>query len=186
MAKHLATICCVTFVFLLSACSQAPLAQQETSTKETATRFKQGSGFFNDSHHRVFRGVASVPDTENLTQPGKQADEQAHAEVQRLLRRYLTMASKQYLASASRAGETVNALSISHDIEQLTRNNAPGIRIMVRWTDQDSAMIGSVAELDLQRLLTNINQAQDITPGFRAYLNQQNQILFDQLSGETK
>lgn len=175
-------VLCLTFVFLLSACSQATLAQQEKSPQDSAVRLKQDSGFFKDSHHRVFRGVASAPENEGVTQ----ADEQAREELQRLLRQYFTAASKHYLASASRAGETVNDLSLTHDIEQLTRNNVPGIPIIARWTDQSSALLWSVAELDLQRLVAAISQAQDITPGFRTYLNQQNQRLFDQLSGDKK
>lgn len=186
MGRQLSAICCISLLSILSACSPIALDQQNTSVVETAPQYERGSGFFNDTHHRFFRGVAAANDKTDLAQASKLADELAIAEVQRLLQDYFTAGSKHYIASASRAGESVNDLSISHDILQLTRNNVPGIHIVARWTDKHSETRWSVAELDLQRLVENIAQSQDITPGFRTYLNQQHQILFDQLSGDKK
>lgn len=186
MGRQLSAICCITLFSILCACSPTSLEQRNTSAKEAAPQYERGSGFFNDAHHRFFRGVANAIDTTDLATASRQADELAVAEVQHLLQDYFTAGSKHYIAAASRAGESVNDLSISHDIAQLTRNNAPGIRIIARWVDKRTAMHWSIAELDLQRLAANIDQSQDITPGFRTYLNQQHQILFDQLSGDKK
>lgn len=186
MARQLAVFCCVTLCALLGACSQIALNQENASSKGVITQYQQGSGLFNDARRRIFRGVASIPDAQTLKQSSELADARARAEVQGLIQDYFTAGSKHYIAAASRAGESVNDLSISHDIAQLTRNNAPGIRIIARWVDKRTAMHWSIAELDLQRLAANIDQSQDITPGFRTYLNQQHQILFDQLSGDKK
>ncbi len=177
---------CVAVVFLLSACSSKTKVESDLNVKGAPDWVNKGTHLLNDKNGRLFHGVGSAPNMGDISLQSSTADERARAEVARMLSSYLKVGSKDYSVSASRAGEMANELSVSRDIENLTRINLAGARIIGRWTDKRTGLIWSIAELDINRMKETMRQAEEVTPALRTFLANESESIFDQMLGDKK
>lgn len=171
-------------LFGLAGCSGKTTVESDLHIKGAPDWVNEGTHMLNDRGGRLFHGVGSAAAMGDESLQKSTADERARAELARILSSYLTVASRDYSAAASSAGEQVNEQSVSRQIDNLTEINLTGARIIGRWRDRRSGTIYAIAELDMKQMKQTLEQAQQMSPALRDFLTRESDTLFDRIAGE--
>jgi len=167
---------------LLGGCAGKTMVESDLQIKGAPDWVNEGTNILNNKEGRLFHGVGSAAPMGDDSLQRATADDRARAEVARILSSYLTVVSRDYAASAQSGGEAMNEQSVSRSIENLTRINLTGARIIGRWKDKRSGTVYSIAELDMDHLKKTVSQVELMNPGFGKFIEQQGETIFDRMS----
>ena len=114
------------------------------------------------------------------------ADSRARAEIAHVLSSYVDQAASDYVTSTTGAKDREILQSVSRQIDNSTKLNLSGTRIIARWKDSDSGIVYSLAELDMKQLKGTLAAARDMNEDLRRYMDAQAENIFDRIVRETK
>jgi len=171
-------------LLFLAGCSGKTMVESDLHIKGAPDWVNEGTQALKDKGGRLFHGVGSAPNMGDESLQKSTADDRARAELARVLSSYLSVASNDYTAAASSAGETVNEQSVSREIQNLSQINLTGSKIIGRWRDKRSGNIYSIAELDMKRMQQTLEKAEQMSPSLRNFLSRESNNIFDRLAGD--
>ncbi len=171
-----------TLFTLVLGCSGKTLVESDLGIEDAPDWVNEGTAVLNDGEGRLFHGVGSAPPMGDASLQRTTADDRARAELARILSSYLNVASRDFSASSRSGEEQVSEQSVSRTIENLTRLNLTGARIIGRWKDPRTGTIYSIAELDMEQLKKTLANVERMNPGFGQFLQRQGEAIFDRMS----
>lgn len=172
----------VSMMALLVACGGKTTVESDLGLKGAPDWVNEGTNILNDKKGRLFHGVGSAPAMGDMSLQKSTAENRARSEVARILSSYITAVSKDYVASATAGGETVTESSISRDIENVTKLNLSGVKIIGNWRDKKSNTIWSIAELDMKYMKETLKNTQTMNEGFKNFLDKNGDNVFDKMA----
>ncbi|HWP94149.1 MAG TPA: hypothetical protein VNL72_00225 [Gammaproteobacteria bacterium] len=180
----------VVFIGVLAlgftACAHKTEVESDLGIKDAPDWVNEGYQALDDKGGRLFHGVGSAPKMPDASLQVATADDRARAEVARILSSFMNVVSQDYAAAAGTAGDQSAEFAISRQIENITRLNLSGVRIIAHWKDKKSGTIYSLAELDLKNFKDSVRAAQDMDPGLRDFLTANVDNIFDRVKREKK
>ncbi|MFT5550498.1 MAG: hypothetical protein ACI9CO_002431 [Candidatus Azotimanducaceae bacterium] len=181
--RHIIKISLIVSVLLMFGCSNKTIVESDLNISGAPDWVNEGNQMLDDDDGRLFHGIGSAPSMGDYSLQKNTADDRARAEVARIFSSYLTVATKDFSASANQIDEQVSEQSVSRQIDNLTQINLSGAKIIARWQNEDTNSIWSLAELDLDRVQQTLAKAEAMSPALREFLAQQGNSIFDRLTG---
>jgi hypothetical protein len=171
----------------LAACGGGKtVVESDLGVKGAPDWVNKGTQVLNDKDGRLFHGVGSSPTLGDEALQRSTADDRARAEVARMLSTYIDAVSNDY-TSASGTGSNASAdQEVSRQIKAVTKMNLAGSKIIGRWKDPRSAMVYSIAELDLKQVKATLESANGMNDDLKRYIGRNAENVFDKVSGEKK
>lgn len=172
---------------LLSACGGKTVVESDLRIKGAPDWVNEGTNILNDKGGRLFHGVGSAPPIGDDSLQISTADDRARAEVARILSSYMNVVSKDYLSSTKTGEGNQVDQSVSRDIENVTKLNMTGVRIIGRWRQKKTNVVYSLAEIDIKQIKNNVGQVEAMNQGFFEHFNRNADNIFDSIAvGEKK
>lgn len=173
---------------LLSACATQNRVESNLNIKGAPDWVNQGTNILKTNDGRIFHGVGSAESMDPRYQflQTSTADDRARAELARVLSSYIEVVSKDYAATAGTGKDTAYQSSISQQIDNITRVNLTGSRIIGRWRDKKTNVIYALAELDMTKVQDTIRGVKDMNEGLREYIQREGNNIFDRMAEERK
>lgn len=173
---------------LLSACATQNRVESNLNIKGAPDWVNQGTNILKTNDGRIFHGVGSAESMDPRYQflQTSTADDRARAELARVLSSYIEVVSKDYAATAGTGKDTAYQFSISQQIDNITRVNLTGSRIIGRWRDKKTNVIYALAELDMTKVQDTIRGVKDMNEGLREYIQREGNNIFDRMAEERK
>ncbi|RFA30064.1 hypothetical protein CAI21_07600 [Alkalilimnicola ehrlichii] len=185
MSSSLRSVAAV--LMLLVALAAAGCASHRTSVESNLgirgapDWVNQGSQALNDRDGRYIHGVGSAPTMADRSLQESTADNRARAEVARVLSSYMDVVMRDYTAQAG-GSDGVNEQAVSRQIDNLTRVNMSGVRIIARWRDPRTDIVYSLAELDMERVQATVAATEEMNRSLREHIGQRGNNLFDNMA----
>ena len=173
-------------VLLLGACSGKNVVESDLHIKGAPDWVNEGTQILKTGGGRLFHGVGSAPPLGDASLQTSAADDRARAEVARVLSSYMNVVSKDYVASSTAGERSAAEQSLSREIENVTRLNLSGARIIGRWRDPKTDAIYALAELDLRQVKDTVNTIEEMSRGFHDYVDRHGETIFDRMAEEPK
>ncbi|HET7674657.1 MAG TPA: hypothetical protein VFL54_03950 [Gammaproteobacteria bacterium] len=169
----------------LAACS-GNAVKSDLGIADAPAWVNQGSQALNDRDGRLIHGIGSAPEMNDLSLQTSTADERARAEVARVLSSFMQVASQDYAASSGMDKDRQNDASVSREIDNITRQNVSGARIIAHWRNPKTHTIWSLAELDMKSVKDMVASSQAMNAGFKDYFAAHADNLFDGVANGAK
>ncbi len=170
----------ITLVLLaLTACGGRTLVESDLRIKGAPDWVNEGTQVVDDRRGRLLHGVGMAPPMGDASLQRSVADDRARAEIARILSSRLQVISRDYLTASGQGEDRRLEQSISRDIENLTRLNLAGARIVARWKDKRSGDVYSLAELDTRAVKAMMDNVQTMNQDFLRYLQDNAGRLFE-------
>lgn len=142
----------------------------------------EGTNILNNRDGRLFHGVGQAPDMGDEALQISTADNRARAEVARVLSSYMDVVSDDFLASTGKDRNADNEQAVSQQIQNLTKVNLAGARIIGRWRHKKTNNIYSIAELDMAHITKTMNAVDDMNEDLRRYIATEGMNIFDKMA----
>lgn len=169
-----------TLLIGLTACSGGTHVKSDLGIAGAPDWVNQGTQAVKDKDGRLFHGVGSAPALGDMSLQISTADERARAEIARVLSSYMEVVSKDFVAARGNVQPAVEQ-TISRDIQNLTKLNLVGAKIIGHWRDKKSGMVYSIAELDMKQVKSTVEQLRDMNPDFKNYIGGNADTAFDKV-----
>src|SRR3569833_2746360 len=176
----------IAVLWLLAAGSTKNVVESDLHLKGAPDWVNEGTQILKTGDGRLFHGIGSAPPLGDMSLQTSTADERARAELARVLSSYMNVVSNDYVASSSAGDRTAAEQTLSREIENVTRLNLSGARIIGRWRDPKSNTIYSLAELDLKQVQAAVKGVDDMNKGFNDYVDSHGETIFDRMAEEHK
>lgn len=146
----------------------------------------EGTAMLKTHDGRLFHGVGSAPPMSDRSLQTSAADDRARAELARVLTSYMDVVSHDFTAASGSGNQATVVTSVSRQIENITRVNLGGSRIIGRWRDESTDFIYSLAEIDMEQVQDTLGSVQDMNEGLRDYIGNQGNNIFDRMAEEIR
>jgi len=166
---------------LMVACAGQTKVESDLNIKGAPDWVNEGTSILKNKKGRLFHGVGSAPSIGDRSLQTETADNRARAAVARILSSYMEVVSNDYSHAESGEGAAPDQ-SITRQIDNITRINLTGSRIIGRWRDKKSDVIYSIAELDMKQVKDTLKGVQDMNAGFRDYISSHGGNIFDRMT----
>lgn len=171
-------------VLWLAGCSSKTLVESDLDIEDAPSWVNEGTQILQDHGGRLFHGVGSAQSMGDESLQISTADNRARAEIARVLSSYMDVAIRDYTASAAASGERINQDDIERQIQNISRINLTGARIIAHWKQPKTGAIYALAELDMKQLKSTLDQVGAMNTSLRDYLGREGGNVFDKLAGE--
>jgi len=183
--KKISTALLALSVALLTACGGGKtVVESDLKIKGAPDWVNEGTNILNSKDGRLFHGIGSAPKLGDLELQRSTAENRARSEVARILSSYMDVVSKDFLASSSAGANAEAQQSVSRSIENVTRVNLTGAKIIANWRDDKDGTIYSLAELDMKYVKDILKNTQEMNADLRAHIEQHGDTIFDKLTGK--
>jgi hypothetical protein len=169
-------------LLLLGACSTKTVLDESRDARGVPVWVSEGSNILKSKENRLFHGVGSAPGLGNLTLQTGAAAQQARAEIARIVASYMEIVSRDYIASGEAAEAGFTAQSVPKQIDNLSKVDLTGIRILSQWRDKDTQTVYAIAEMSLQSVRQRLKEADVLDQGLRSYIGQEGDNIFDRIA----
>ncbi len=112
------------------------------------------------------------------------ADNRARAELARVLSSYMEVMSSDYLSTSGSGPDAMNEQEISREINNITKINLVGAKIIGRWRDKRTGVIYSLAELDMKRVKETVAKSEQMNEGLQQFMTNNADNVFDRMMTE--
>jgi hypothetical protein len=171
----------------LAACGGGKtIVESDLGVKGAPDWVNKGTQVLNDKDGRLFHGVGASPTLGDDALQRSTADDRARAEVARMLSTYIDAVSNDYSAASGTGSNASADQEVSRQIKAVTKMNLAGSKIIGRWKDPKSAMVYSIAELDLKQVKSTLESANGMNDDLKRYIGRNAENIFDKVSGEKK
>ncbi len=168
----------------LTACGGKTMVESDLGISGAPDWVNEGTQYLNNKDGRLFHGVGSAPLLGEISLQNSVADNRARAEVARILTSYMDVISNDYTAAASSQDRQVSQQSVSRQINNLTKVNLTGVKIIGRWKDENTGIVWSIAELDMEQVQGTLGKVNDMNADLKRYISDQGNNVFDKLAQE--
>ena len=169
---------------LLSACGGKTVVESDLKIKGAPDWVNEGANILNSKDGRLFHGIGSSPKLGDMELQRSTAENRARSEVARILSSYMDVVSKDFLSSSAGGGSAEAQQSVSRSIENVTRVNLTGVKIIANWRDNKDGTIYSLAELDMKYVKDILKNTQEMNADLRTHIEQNGDTIFDKLTGK--
>lgn len=177
-------IAMVAIVALMAGCSGKTKVESNLRIKGAPDWVNKGTNILKDKRGRLFHGVGSAPPMGDQSLQTSTADNRARAELASVLTSYMEVVSSDYLSTNGTGADASNEQQISREINNLTKVNLVGAKIIARWRDKRTGVIYSLAELDMKRVKETAAKTEKMNEGLRQFINNNADNIFDQMTTE--
>lgn len=184
MIRNFSVLLSLALVAWLGGCSSKTLVESNLDIDDAPDWVNEGTQILKDDNGRLFHGVGSAQTMGDESLQVSTADNRARAEIARILSSYMDVTLRDYAASAASAGERINQDDVERQIQNVSRINLTGARIIAHWKQPKTGVIYALAELDMKQLKTTLDQANAMSAGLRDYMGREGDNVFDKLAGE--
>lgn len=167
---------------LLVACSGGTNVESDLGISGAPEWVNEGTSMLKTKQGRLLHGVGSAPVLGDFSLQTSTADNRARAEVARILSSYMEIASRDYIASGKAADANFTEQSVSRQIDNISRINLTGVRIIGHWRDPKNDTVFSIAELDLDAVSQILAGVEEMNAGLKAYLDSAGKDIFDRIA----
>ncbi|MFO8024761.1 hypothetical protein [Thiohalophilus sp.] len=174
----------ISLVVGLTACGGKTQVESDLGMRGAPDWVNEGTQYLNDRDGRLFHGVGHAPPMGDNALQLSTADNRARAEVARILSSYMDVVSRDYSDHAASAGRSINRQTVSRQIDNLTRVNLTGVKIIGRWKDEETGDVWSIAELDMAQMQNTLERVNDMNADLKRYISNQGDNIFDNLAQE--
>jgi hypothetical protein len=165
----------------LAGCATRTKVESDLGIRGAPDWVNRGSQALNDRNGRYIHGVGSAVAMQDASLQNSSADNRARAEVARVLSSYMDVAIRDYSAQVGgRDGSSEQA--VSQQVDNLTRVNMSGTRIIARWRDRRTGVVYSLAELDMQRVKATVAATEQMNSGLREHFASRGDNIFDAMA----
>jgi len=171
----------VAICAVLAACAGRTMVESDLQIKGAPDWVNEGTNILKNRNGRLFHGVGSAPPMGDMSLQMSTADERARAEVARILSSYMEVVSRDYAAVAGAGESASQEQAIQRQIDNVTRVNLAGSRIIAHWRDKKSNVIYALAELDIQQVQSTLRSVQDMNAGFKDHMVHEGDNIFDRM-----
>lgn len=180
-----ASAAAMMLALLLAGCGGGKtVVESDLKIKSAPDWVNEGTNILNTKDGRLFHGIGSAPPMNDTELQRTTAENRARSEVARILSSYMDVVSKDYTSSVQAGDAAELQQSVSRSIENVTKVNLTGVRIIANWRDEKSGTIWSLAELDMKHMKDILKNVQDMNEGLRAHIEQHGDTLFDSMTGK--
>jgi len=173
-------------ILLLAACASKTTVESDLGISGAPDWVNEGTQYLNDKDGRLFHGVGQAPAMGDESLQISTADNRARAEVARILTSYLDVVSNDYTSASGSGDKTINQQAVSQQINNLSKINLSGAKIIGHWKDDKTGTIYSIAELDLSRVKDITAQVKDMNADLKRYIIDNSNNIFDKMAQEKK
>jgi len=166
---------------LVVACAGQTKVESDLNIKGAPDWVNEGTAILKNKKGRLFHGVGSAPPMGDTSLQTETADNRARAALARILSSYMEVVSSDY-SHAESGEDAVPDQSITRQIDNVTRINLTGSRIIGRWRDKKTDIIYAIAELDMKQVKETLKGVQDMNAGFKDYISTQGENIFDRMT----
>ena len=166
---------------LLAACAGQTRVESNMHIKGAPDWVNEGTAILKNRKGRLFHGVGSASPMGDRSLQTDTADNRARAALARILTSYMEVVSSDY-TRAEGGGESAPEQSITRQIDNITRVNLTGSRIIGRWRDKKTNIVYSLAELDMKQVKNTLEGVKDMNEGFRNYIATHGENIFDSMA----
>jgi len=184
--KSLAFVTVISAILILAACAGRTKVESNLHIKGAPDWVNEGTNILKHDNDRLFHGVGMAPDMGDMSLQASTADDRARAEVAKILTSFMQVVSRDYTAAAKGGNDSMLEQSISRQIDNVSRINLTGSRIIGHWRDEKTNVIYSLAEIDMQQLKSTLQGVQDMDAGFKDRIARQGDNIFDRMLEEHK
>lgn len=160
------------------------VVESDMKIKRAPDWVNEGTNTLNSKDGRLFHGIGSAPKMGDLELQRSTAENRARSEVARILSSYMDVVSKDYVAAAKAGTATENQQSVSRSIENITKINLTGVKIIANWRDEKEGTVYSLAELDMKYVKDIVKSTQDMNSDLRMHFDQNADNVFDKMTGK--
>lgn len=168
----------------VAGCAGRTKVESDLHIKGAPDWVNEGTNMLRTRDGRLFHGVGSAPPLGDRSLQTETADNRARAELARALSSYMDVVSRDYTAAAGSGEAAVKDATVSRQIENVTRVNLAGSRIIGRWRDERTDIIYSLAELDMEEVQSNLQRVHDMNQELRSYMAREGVNIFDRMAEE--
>jgi hypothetical protein len=172
-------------ITVLAGCSSAPRHyDQSVDDKGRPQWVVHGTQTSKTKRGRIFLGVGVVQIQGDFSRQANTANARARDELARMLNRFIEVVARDYIASgeAQSAGFMPNeAPRYINDMTSLALSRA---EVLDHWVDQSSNKIFASAQISYPRVHRQLADSSRVNSGFKRYLNQHGEQVFDRIATE--
>ena len=147
---------------------------------------QKGNGAFKDAGGAVFYGVGIAQGIRNRALSVTAADDRARAEIAKIMNSYITVLTKDYMASTT-AGDMTKSSEEQH-VSQVLKNFAKftlhGAIVVDHWKDPQDGTMFALCKLDMNSIKKTLEDAKELDSKMRDYVRANAEKAFDELSAE--
>jgi len=166
----------------LLACASNLNLNDATDANGVPAWVNEGSVIRASKDGRRFHGVGSAPMMSNFSLQTATADNRARSEINRILASYVEIVSRDFIASGDADDSGFNDQDVSQQMDQLANIDLTGIQVIGHWTDKQSKVVYSIAEVDMQQVREAIKSAESLHPGLRRFIKVEGDTIFDRIA----
>jgi len=170
------------FALSLGACSGKTRVKSDLNLKGAPKWVNKGTQILKDKRGRLFHGVGIAGPMGDISLQRDAADNRARAELARVLSSYMDVVSSDYVAASGGGNEQM----ISRQINNLSKINLTGAKIIGRWRDKRTNTIYSIVELDMKRMKKTLTQVQGMNADLKRYIDQNSDNIFDNMTAGSR
>jgi len=167
-------------VLLFTACASGPTkVESDLGIKGAPDWVNKGSTVLKKKDNRLFHGVGSAPMMSDLSFQTSVADNRARAEIARILSSYMDVVSKDFVSANKNDDSGFVQQKASREINNITKLNLTGARIIGHWRDSKNNVMYSIAELDMSHVRETVKNVEKMNDGFKTHFQTQGDNIFD-------
>lgn len=171
--------------FAIAGCSGAKV-QSGPVAAAAPEWVNKGNGAFKDGGAAAFYGVGIASGIRNRALSVTAADDRARAEIAKIMNSYVTVLTKDYMASTT-AGSMDKSSEEQH-VTQTLKNFAKftlnGAVIIDHWKDPSDGTMFALAKLDMAAVKKTLEDSKELNSQMREFVRKNAEKAFDELAAE--
>jgi len=168
----------------LGGCSSQTVVESDMRISGAPDWVNEGANVLKNKDGRLFHGVGSASPMGDESLQVSTADDRARAEVARTLSSYMDVVSKDYVSSNQSGQGAAVDQAVSRSIENVTKINLAGAKIIGRWRQKKTNVVYALAEIDMKAVKETMDKAEAMNPGFKGHFDSKADALFDSMLKE--
>lgn len=173
-----------SMAILMIACSSKTTVESDLGMSHAPDWVNEGTQYLNDKNGRLFHGVGQAPAMGDNSLQISTADNRARAEVARILSSFMDIISNDYTEASGSGKYAMSQQAVSRQINNLTKVNLTGVKIIGHWKNKKDGSVFSIAELDMKYMKKTLASVNEMNKDLSQYINQHANNIFDKVVKE--
>lgn len=174
----------LAMALLILGCSSKTTVESDLGISGAPDWVNEGTQYLNDKDGRLFHGVGQAPAMGDSSLQISTADNRARAEVARILSSFMDIVSSDYTEASGEGKDALSQQAVSRQINNLTKVNLTGVKIIGHWKSKKNGSVYSIAELDMSHMKKTLGMVKVMNQDLSQYINQHADNIFDKVAQE--
>mgnify|MGYP001612847376 CR=1 FL=1 len=146
----------------------------------------KGNGAFKDAGQSVFYGVGIAQGIRNRALSVTAADDRARGEIAKTMNIYITVLTKDYMASTSAGSldKSSEEQHVSQTLKNFAKFTLHGAIIIDHWKDPSDGTMFSLCKLDMNAIKKTLADSKELDTKMRDFVRANAEKAFDELAAE--